>query len=679
MRSLVLSKVALAWMLIGCGDDAEGHSLSAHESGAADATIDADAADAASTPDARLDANGDDPTDARAAGDAADTADVLAPCVGVCTPPTAGFQLSASSGTLPLAVSATSTAQAADALVETLYDWGVGDGFASAAQHVYRKPGTFTVTQRVRAQNGLSAAASVNVIVSTADFVPVRFSQTDRTEGVGLSASGYDVEFNGWGGCGVRSNIAIAPGSGVFYFEGQRLTSQWHGGGLGVATASATLGEQAGSSAQSMGVLAWGPVQSTGGVCSGSASVDSIYPNLGFVIDYRAATPIIHVLQQDASGVPTVQSSCTMSASAPLYLYYSGDRSRVGYELHINTGADTTNFPFHYSQAAVQSALRASGLDSAASALVFGFGKTRAPSRDTPPTLSVPSELSVALGQPVSLAATANDAEDGPLSDRIHWRDLAAQHHLPVEATGPSFRFTPTTLGRHPVEVTVADADGVTTTARVMVKVTGALPRFQPVQLVRDALTGPGITVSPDGLSASFNGTSKDGIRANQGVYGKFWYFEVHRESPIRNMGMGLVIAEGALNPYEPLRVPWSCSVNVMRGFWVQLIEAGDWTKDPQNPDTDYGFAVDYTGLTPRVHVILKNALQITLALEDTFIPLYPMLYGNPPDAPVSGYDLTFNFGSKPFAFDVRSILSANNIDTRALELGWGLSQPVVN
>jgi hypothetical protein len=54
------------------------------------------------------------------------------------------------------------------------------------------------------------------------------------------------------------------------------------------------------------------------------------------------------------------------------------------------------------------------------------------------------------------------------------------------------------------------------------------------------------------------------------------------------------------------------------------------------------------------------------------WIPLYPMLYGNPPDAPVAGSDMTLNFGARPFAFDPRAVLGAAGIDASALQLGWG-------
>jgi PKD repeat protein len=610
------------------------------------------------------------PVDASGQFDASEALDACAGCA-----PTAAFQLSATTGGAPLAAMAISDARPGAApIVETIYDWGEGDGPTNVAFHRYGKPGSYTVRQRVRDASGKSAEASAVVTVMPSSFVPATFSSTDRSPCIAVSPSGFEVELTNWGPCGVRSDVSIAPQSGVFYFEVERLTPQWRGGGIGVATREASLMEQVGASAQSMGVLAWGPVRSAGGVCTGS-DVSSSAHHLGFVVDYRAATPVIHVLQANEGAAPTLRASCTMAVSAPLHLFYSGDRSRVGHELQLNSGADTTNAPFLFSATDVRAALTAQGDPAAASALVMGFGATRAGPLDTPPSLTVPPDLSVPLGQSVTLEGQAVDAEDGPIHGHISWRDLAAQHHAPVTGKGKTFTFTPTTLGIHPVVAQVEDADGVASEKTVRVKVTGTLPQANPVVLTPDALTGPGITVSPDGLSVSFNGTGKDGIRANQGLYGRFWYFEVHRDSPIRNMGMGLVIANGALNPYDPPNVPWSCSLNVMRGFWVNLIEAGDWTKSPL--DIDYGFAVDYRGDHPIVYIIIRGELQGRLVLDQVWEPLYPMVYGNPPDAPVPFPDMTLNFGTKPFAQDPRTILSAAGVDVSALELGWGLSPAI--
>jgi hypothetical protein len=109
-----------------------------------------------------------------------------------------------------------------------------------------------------------------------------------------------------------------------------------------------------------------------------------------------------------------------------------------------------------------------------------------------------------------------------------------------------------------------------------------------------------------------------------------------------------------------------------MHGFWINLLEAGDWPDS--DTDTVYGFAVDYRGEHPLVHILISGKLQTTLTLPDVWVPLYPMVYGNPPDAPLSGYDMTLNFGASAFAMDAKAVLTAAEVDATELELGWGLS-----
>jgi hypothetical protein len=513
-----------------------------------------------------------------------------------------------------------------------------------------------------------AAADACGVACSGSTFTPARFSRTDRSPCLQVSPSGFELEIVDWGPCGVRSDRAVAPGEGVFYFEAQRLVGRYKGGSLGIATAQAALTESAGASAQSAGALATGVVASAGGSCSGA--LDPLLPSLSFVLDYRAATPVLHMLQASPDGLLSVRASCSMLVSAPVHIFYSGERAKVGYELAINTGADTTNLPFLFGTAHVRMALAAVGQAGAGEALVMGFGATHAEPLDLAPNLTVSPDRSVPLGQAVALTASASDPEEGVLDAQIEWLDLASPHHAPVRARGPSFAFTPSSIGVHPIVVSVVDRVGRRSERTVRVGVSGALPQHSPVQLVPDAASGAGIVLSPDGLSVSFQGEGKQGIRANQGIYGSFRYFEVHRDSAIRNMGMGLVTADGALNPYEPARVPWSCSLNVLRGFWINLIDAGDWAHEPS--DTDYGFAVDYRGEHPRVHILIRGVVQTTLQLDDVWVPLYPMLYGNPPDAPLVGSDMTINFGARPFVFDPRASLTAAGIDASELELGWG-------
>ncbi len=582
--------------------------------------------------------------------------------------PTAGFTLSVSGGAAPLSVAATSSASAGDsAIVEVLYDWDDGSGFEPLTSYRYTNGGSFTVRQQVRDQNGISASASVDLPVG--GFVPVRFDPQDHTDNVFLSPDRLAVEQRGVFNGGARSDGTVAPGSGVFYFEAHRLIDRTGNWGFGVATDAAALDGEPGSSAESVGLTTLGAFQGEGSTCTGESGFDAAVRDYGFVVDYRGVNPRIHMLLPGAGATPLVRRSCTMSVTTPLHVFYFGARYVVGFQGRINAGSDTTNFPFSFPLQSARNALIASGEVGAAGALVAGFGQTRARPVGTAPQLTAPSNQSVALGASLMLSATATDAQDGVLTDRIVWTDLASQHHAPLRGYGGTFAFTPGALGRHPVIVSVRDGEGLETRRTVVITVTGTLPQAAAVRLTPDALAGAGVTLSSDGLSARMDGEGKYGIRANQGIYGQFWYFEAHREGPPGNQAVGLVIGDGALNPYRFEEVPWSCSVNLSGSTWRNLISLVSWPEAQE----DYGFAVDYRGEHPIVFIIIGNALHMTLTLDDVWVPLYPMVYGNPHEPLSTSMDVTVNFGTDPFKFDPRPLLGAS---AGGLEMRWGANTP---
>jgi hypothetical protein len=580
--------------------------------------------------------------------------------------PTAAFSLSASNGVIPLVVRATSAAAPGDApLVSVRYDF-TGAGFAAADSHRYVDPGQFTVRQEVRDENGLTAVANAPVVIG--DFKPIRWSTTDHDALVFLSPDRLMLENRGEDRGGARSDGVVQPGSGVFYFEAERLIDRSGVWGIGVATAQAVLDQPIGTSAQSLGLDTYGKVMSTGATCSGGEDFDPAQRHYGFVIDYRGANPSVHVLLEEGPGKPVVQRSCVTTLTAPLHIFYAGVRYAVGYQLKLNAGSDLTNFPFHFQPSDVRAALSAAGASQAAAALVPGFGQTRSVPPDTPPVLSLSADQALPLGAAVLLTGTASDAEDGDLSARIVWTVLSSQHHAPLTGTGASFTFTPNVIGRHPVLVSVTDRDEVKTERVVKVEVTGALPRFNPVRLAPDPLAGQGIALSADGLSARFDGQGKYGVRANQPIYGRYWYFEAHRQVAAGNMGVGLVIGDGSLNPYDFVNVPWSCSINLTGNTWRNLISLANWP----SANAYYGFAVDYRDVHPKVHIIVGGTVHMSLALDDVWVPVHPMVYGNPQGTAPPAMDLTVNFGASPFQFDARAILTAAGVDTTGLSLGWG-------
>jgi hypothetical protein len=581
--------------------------------------------------------------------------------------PSAGFSLSPSTGVIPLVVHASSSASAGDApIVSVRYDF-TGAGFGTDDSHRYADPGQVSVRQEVRDQNGLTAIASVSLTI--ADFQPVRWNASDHDPLVFLSSDRLMVENRGEDRGGARSDRALAPGSGVFYFEAERLVEYPGVWGVGVGSASAAMDQQVGTSAQSLGIDTYGKVNNTGATCNGNENFDPAQRRYGFVVDYRGANANVHVvLEGGTPRQPVVQRSCATTLSTPLYILYAGVRYVVGYQLKLNAGSDLTNFPFYFAPDDVRSALGAAGLADAAAALVPGFGQSRTPPADTAPVLTVPADRSVAVGAAVSLSASASDAEDGDVSASIVWRVASSQHHAPLTGSGTSFSFTPGAMGTHPIVVSVTDRDGVSTERVVKIQANATLPQFDPVRLTPDALSGPGIALSGDGLSARFEGFGKYGIRANQPIFGRYWYFEAHRNGPPGNMGVGLIIGDGALNPYDFVNVPWSCSINFTGNSWRNLISQSDWN----NGIAHYGFAVDYRDVHPKVYVLIGGALHISMQLDDVWVPIYPMTYGNPQGSTAPATDVTLNFGASAFQFDARAILNGAGVDTTGLELGWG-------
>ncbi|NIS32998.1 MAG: hypothetical protein GWN73_21975, partial [Actinobacteria bacterium] len=181
---------------------------------------------------------------------------------------------------------------------------------------------------------------------------------------------------------------------------------------------------------------------------------------------------------------------------------------------------------------------------------------------------------------------------------------------------------------------------------------------------------GSGIVT--DGLSVSWTIADKMGIRANQGLYGDFWYFEVTRNGGTVNQGAGLTIWEGDLDPYSADNVPPSVSINTSGGVWQNIIYYGGFTVT----NTNYGFAVDYRGENPIVYVIIGGEVVAEWTMVDTFVPVHPLLYGNFTGEGLM-YDETANFGASAFTQDPCAALSSWGLgatDVQALGLGWGVN-----
>ena len=491
-------------------------------------------------------------------------------------------------------------------------------------------------------------------------------SDTDRsTDGVNLSPDRLSGEWLGSGSYGVRSTRAVAPRQGVFYFEAYAPLDYFQ---VGVGTASASLGSGAGAGDQGLSIDVGGQIVRGGDGTSFTPSPDGAY---GFVLDYRADHPVVYVIAGTASSTSLVGSYELSQLSAPLFIHLSGTRRQEGYQVTINPGNDTVNRPFVFDAKAV---LTGQGQAALAAALVLGWGASYSGAFDMPPQIQLGANLptSVALGQSVTLTAAASDAEDGSLSGQLVW-DVLSTGNGPehVRATGASFTFQPSVIGRHPIRVSVTDAGGKYAEQLISVQTTGDQPQLSDVRLeLEGELSGAGIELSSDGLRAHWTQHNKYGVRANQGLYRGFWYVEGHRLTPNEaNQAIGLVIGKVSLNPYHFDIAPPSCSVNTVGpSIWQNLIAQHQ--VDVANIEY-YGLAVDYRGDYPIVYVIMAGMLMHTLELKDATVPIYPMLYGNPTEAGVP-WDMEINFGGAPFHERPADVLRAAGINADDLVLCWG-------
>ncbi|MEM9070803.1 MAG: hypothetical protein AAGE52_20005 [Myxococcota bacterium] len=595
--------------------------------------------------------------------------------------PTAGFDLSPSMGDAPLPVTATSTATMGDgAITTTEYDFGTG--FGAASSFTFMSEGTFMVTQRVEDANGFTDTASGSITVNAAPAI-CELSRTDISPDpeIAVTPDGLAVEMTTISAVGVRSDCSVGPSaSAVYYFEGSIapyecdpadapegcVDTPFQLMSFGVGTATLSFAGSPGETDQGFS-LDTGGAYFYDGMFLGA--FDRYSTNTyGFVVDYRSATPTVHLIT-DNYGSPTVTHTQALpEVTTPLFAMLTGGRRKVGVDAQFNFGGDTTNRPFRFDADAV---LRANGLASVADALVPGYGGTAAGTLNARPSLSVSADVSIPLGDSVTVTATATDAEDGNLTAAIAWEDLATVYGSRTTGSGGSFMVTPTQLGRHPLRATVFDSAGGRRQAIVMVTVTGTLPQFDPVELTTsDPNLGAGITLSSDNLSARWTIADKMGVRANQANLDEFWYFEGTRLGGPVNQGVGLAIWEGDLNPYSADNVPPSYSINTSGGAWQSIIFHAGY----DTTNTTYGFAVDYRGVNPTVYLIIGGEVVDEWFMYDVFVPLHPMLYGNETGEGIP-FDASINFGATAFAQDPCTALSNYGLasaDVAALELGWG-------
>lgn len=436
----------------------------------------------------------------------------------------------------------------------------------------------------------------------------VRLSATDRDPAVTLSADRFGASFAGGGARGVRSEVAITSGSGWYYFEGRRESTLTGNYGFGVASASAPLNAAGGSTDQSVGVDTLGRIFYNGSQVA-TFTDPTINTYYGIAINYSGANPVVYVITE-CNPVRTTSYNTPdgyACVAPPPALFTAGGN---GFPIRISAPITMANVtgPLH--------------------ALVYGDN--------------------VAAG----FIATINGG-----GDKTKPFNYPANFYMFNEGiTGAEFMGT----GFGP-ENTYAGRIIPEKLPRVFFeKSTPTLPVWKR--------TDPNIRLSADALSAAYDSPQKAAVRANQGMMGEFRYFEVNREIAPANFGQGLTTAHTQINPYCFSPEQPSMSLNSVGGMWRNLISRGP-SENFSTTNTHYGFAVDYRGARPIVRTIVGGAIVSTMTL-DTFVPLYPTIYGNPQGARATN---TANFGAKPFVYNARTILQAAGVDVSQFQVGWGV------
>jgi len=587
----------------------------------------------------------------------------------------------------------------------------------------------------------------------------VQLSATDKHPSLVLTPDGLSASYQGPGPVHalVRSDRAVQPGSGMFYYEASRTGSTGNYG-VGVVSATAPLDQAAGANDQGIGITTFGDVVYDDEIIEDFAATNNHY---GFVVDYRRAHPIVYVIAEGAVGGPAVaQRAIEMTnVNGPVHIALYLNSTTVGSPIAINGGNDLVASPFFLDPVVALDALayrRSAGLTA----------------RWTPlPVIATPDATKTVLaGSPVTLLATATDVDAVDRTASLQWTDLTEA----ASGSGGSFTFSPTTLGRHQIRAEVVDAglaarrsftvdvishaaldtdldglsyaaelplgtdpgeadsddDGLADGAEVNVHGTsptladsdgdgipdgveiaaGIDPLVDDAALDRDGDThsngaeyaagtdiddagdypgrkrvvlnaadaGAGIALSAGGLQVGFPSGSVAGVRSDVAVApGSGWrYFEATRLAAAGSFGIGVATDAASLAAAGGSDVE-----SVGLGTLGSLRHAGADVATFANPGdvSTYGIAVDYSGATPIVHVLLarpdgSRELLPAVAMTATTTPLRIFAYGQAPD---SAARLRINAGESPatapFAIPAAyELFLAGFPGAEFLGTGWG-------
>ncbi|QTD51194.1 PKD domain-containing protein [Sulfidibacter corallicola] len=593
-------------------------------------------------------------------------------------------------------------------------------------------------------------------------------SDSDRDPTVTLTPDRLGVIFTGSGHRGVRSDTAIQPGSGFYYYEGRRLVEAGNFG-FGVATADAPLDNFGGATDQSVGINTLGGLAYDGAFLRFFSAQPEYY---GLAVDYRGLNPVVHVVLSETPGEPGfVLESLTMTqVTSPLYILVYGNALTEGTtQQTINPGNDVGVMPFHYNIDQILHDAEVPGADD----LILGWNAPDPNANRRPSIVFSRTPALVIAGQTIEAEASATDSEDGDLTATIQWRTDGAAD----TGTGAVFSYTATAVGVHTITARVVDSeglaaaatfgvtvvdgagdgdndgltdgeealagtdpddpdsddDGLTDGEEVLVHGTNPLsadtdgdtmpdayevahgldplvddadgdldgdnftnlseflagtdprsansfPGASGITLLSEVDKHPSVVLSEDRLGVRYTAPFHNGVRSDTAIQpgSGFYYFEGHREIDAGNYGFGVATAAAPLDNWGGFS-DQSVGVNAMGGVAYD----GGFVSFFGGDQAYYGFAVDYRGAFPVVHVILGNTLDgpgeliHSVAMTQVSEPLFIHVYGEPIS---DGIQQTVNPGNDtqvtPFHYDPVQVLTAAGVEgAETLTLGWNLPQ----
>lgn len=445
--------------------------------------------------------------------------------------------------------------------------------------------------------------------------------------------------------CG--SAAGIAAYSGVFYAEFERLAGPG-GAAFGIGPSGMDVGRAVGSGPSSAALIDGGAIALEGDILPSSFDASTRF--YGVIIDRRGEDPMIYFI---ASEGRIVGRFLMEDFQGEVYLYASGPRLALGPQARLNAGEDLRTRPFIYDARAALEEVD----EEAAAALNLGLRERPLRAPDEPPRVELSGPDEVALGETIALQLSAIDHEDGDLGGFVRLEDDARVYSDRQIELEDGVYYRGTIVGEHQLRASVRDSRGQLGEALHTVRVIGEVERAEEPRL--SIAPGDGVMLSADGLGVRFTRTEKIGVRGDTPIFGDFRYFEVSHQGHYGNFGAGIVSGEGALIPYALRNVPASASLNFISGIWRNLIHFASYPED--EPREVVGFAVDYRGTSPIVHIIINHGLRASVPIPELKTPAYPMLYGSMSAG--NGPQLRANFGGEPFEYEPRLILGEVGID----------------